>query len=168
MLEWILARFDGKTVKSGKQNIILPANTSTLIAELDFTNEVSENPAHKTYRKECYENRRHYYLSYQLIKNNKVLSSNIEVFVPYKYLSLEKPGLKYKIVKSEDSYNIEISTIKPALFIELGLKESYARFSDNYFHLFPEEKRIIKIVESEIPIKKIKKRFYVKSLVDIY
>ncbi len=167
-LDWILARFDGTEVKSGDQKVILLSNTSTFINELDFTDEVGENPAYHTYRKESYEQRRNYYISYKLVQGDKVLSSNIEVFVPYKYLALQGPLLKHKIEKDDNSLVIEIAAEKFAAFVELGLKNSYARFSDNYFHLLPGEMKKIEVVESEISNEEFMKQFYAKSLIDSY
>ncbi|MFC1548088.1 hypothetical protein ACFL5M_06135, partial [Candidatus Neomarinimicrobiota bacterium] len=53
----ILARFDGTVVKRGNREVVLPANSSTVIGQLDFEQEMDENPEHMTYRKDSYENR---------------------------------------------------------------------------------------------------------------
>ena len=55
-LTWSLYRLNGVLVKQGEQSVQLPANRSTLIAEMDFTAEVGENPQYRTYRKVSYEN----------------------------------------------------------------------------------------------------------------
>jgi beta-mannosidase len=167
-LTWCLYRLDGASVKQGKQPVTLPANSSKLIAELDFTDMVGENPVYRTYRKESYENRRRYLLSYQLVKDNRILSSNFEIFVPYKYLALQKPGLKYSADNKDNELTINVTAEKIALFVELGLKNSYARFSDNYFLLLPGETRNIQIKESEVTIEEFENRFYMKSLVDAF
>jgi beta-mannosidase len=167
-LTWCLFRLDGNAVKQSEQPVNLPANSSTLITELDFTDIVGENPEYRTYRKESYENRRHYLLTYQLVKDDCILSSNFEIFVPYKYLALQNPGLKYSVDNKNNDLTINITSANIALFVELGLKNSYARFLDNYFLLLPGETRNIQIKESEVSIQEFVNQFYVKSLVDAF
>jgi hypothetical protein len=52
--------------------------------------------------------------------------------------------------------------------VELGVRDSYARFSDNYFHLLPGETRTVYVVSSEVPPRELKKGFFVRSLIDSY
>ncbi|UCE08334.1 MAG: hypothetical protein JSW07_10070, partial [bacterium] len=130
--------------------------------------DVGENPEFITYRKDSYENRRQYYFIYELVQGEEVLSSNISFFVPQKYLALEMPGLKYDFQKDNGQLIVNISVERFAAYVELGLKESYALFSDNYFHLLPGKTKTVKIMESEVPDTELMKQFYVKSLVDSY
>ena len=167
-LEWTLARFDGDEVKQGTQEVELPANSSTLIAQLDFEEEVGENPEHGTYRKESYENRSRYYLSYRLVGAKRVLSSDVAFFVPPKYLQLEKPHLKCKIKSMDGQLIVTVSADGFAAYVALGLKNGYARFSDNYFHLLPGETRRVEVIEAEVPDQEFRKQFLLKSLVDSY
>jgi beta-mannosidase len=167
-LKWILARFDGTEVKRSEQPVVLPANCSTLLAELDFEKEAGENPEYITYRKDCYENRGQFYLSYSLVQAGRELCSNVSFFALQKYLALEDPELEYEIKKDGDQLVVKVSAQRFAAYVELGLKESYARFSDNYFHLLPGEVKMIKLIESEVPVTEIENQFYIKSLVDSY
>lgn len=167
-LKWTLGRFDGTEVKHGEKQVVLPANNSTVIAELDFEQEVGENPEFITYRKDSYENRRQYYFMYELVQGKDILSSNISFFVPQKYFALENPKLKYDFQKVNGQLIVNISAERFAAYVELGLKESYTRFSDNYFHLLPEKTKAVKIIESEVSDTELMKQLYVKSLVDSY
>ncbi len=163
-LQWTLARFDGEVVQRGEQEVRLPANSSTLLAEFDFARAVGENPEHTTYRDTDYANRAHYYLTYCLAQGACVLSSNISFFAPFKYLTLEQPQLRYEVTKEKDYVFVTLATERFAAFVELGLAEDYARFSDNYFHLLPGESKKIQFVECNLTEEEIQRRFYVKSL----
>jgi hypothetical protein len=167
-LKWSLARFDGLEVKSGEQDVELSANSSTFITELDFRDEIGENPDHVTYRKDSFEKRRQYYLAYTLSRGTHNLSSNVSFFVPQKYVALNDPGLKYEVEEENGRWIVTVSTERFAAYVELGVKDGYARFSDNYFHLMPGVAKKIIVVDSEVSDERFMKRFYVKSLVDSY
>ena len=85
-LQWSLYKFDGIEKKQREKKVILLANNSILITELDFANDVGENLEYVTYRKDSYENRGKYYLSIKLVQGDKELSSNVQFFVHQKYL----------------------------------------------------------------------------------
>jgi len=163
-LEWALARFDGTEIKRGAQDVLLPTNGSTLLAELDLAHVVGENPEHTTYRDTNYANRARYYLTYRLVQGECVLSSNISFFAPFKYLALEQPQLRCQVAKENDCLVVTIAAERFAAFVELGLANDYARFSDNYFHLLPGKLKKIQIVECSLVEEEVSRRFYVKSL----
>jgi beta-mannosidase len=167
-LQWTLARFDGSEIERGTQDARLPANTSTLFAELDFERVVGENPTHATYRNTNYANRSQYYLAYRLVQGERVLSSNVSFFVPYKYLTLEPPRLKCELKQENGVWLVTVSAERFAAYVELGLKNGYARFSDNYFHLLPGETRRVQIVECGISAEQVRRQLYVKSLLDSF
>ena len=112
--------------------------------------------------------RRNYFLAYQLVRGREILSSNFEIFVPYKYLALQNPELTFTLDKKDNDLIANVSAKKVALFVELGLKDSYARFSDNYFHLLPGESKAIRVRDMDIPESEFETRFYVKSLIDAF
>lgn len=165
-LSWSLASFDGDIVKRGEQTVMLPANSSTLLADLDLAREIGENPEHITYRNTNYENRSRFYLAYQLAQGDRVLSANVSFFAPWKYLALTDPGLKCEV--SRNSPVVTVSAERFAAYVELGLRGRYARFSDNYFHLLPGEAREIAVIEGAATMDEVKDLIYAKSLVDSF
>lgn len=167
-LRWSLRHLNGREIRGESNAVVLPANSSTVIAELDFEDEVGENPNYKTDRKESYQNRRNYCLVYELLQGDRVVSSNISFFVEAKFLPLEDPDLKYTVEKSEGRVMVIVTAEKLAAYVEVGLKDSYARFSDNYFHLPPDQEKRIDVVEAEVAGEEIPGRVYVKSLFDSY
>jgi beta-mannosidase len=167
-LQWSLYKFDGTEEKHGDQEVLLPANNSILITELNFEKDVGENPEYVTYRKDSYENRGKYYLSIKLVQEDKELSSNVLFFVHQKYLQLEEPHITYEIEKKDEELSVNITSERFAAYIELGLKNSYARFSDNYFHLLAGKTKRLKVLETEVEAEEFIKQFYIKSLIDSY
>ena len=167
-LEWELGRFDGGgVVRSGRMEVVLPANASTLLTELDFP-EIVENPDFITYRKFCYENRSRHYLAYSLVRGDEVLSSNAVFFVKPKYLQLEDPGLRWRMERDGDGPVVSVSADRFAAFVRLGVEHGYARFSDNFFHLPPGRTKAVRVLDSEIDPESLEEALFVKSLVDSY
>jgi beta-mannosidase len=167
-LEWELFSFDGSPVKSDKRKITLRANQDALLDTLDFSGFVNETPELSTYRKESYRNRSNYFLSLRLTKNDSLLSSNVVFFVPPKYWPLNEPGIKYTILKENGKTKINVSAKSFAAWVELGVKDSYARFSDNFFHLLPGETKSVFVENSEVTDRDLTEGFFVKSLIDTY
>jgi len=167
-LRWTLGRFDGTVVRRGEQAVKLPANRSTLLAELDFAKEVAEPTGRETYRKKSYENRREYYVSYELVDGERILSSGVSFFVPQKYLALQEPQIERSLMLEHGNWTVTLRARRFAAYVQLGIENSYARFSDNYFHLLPGETRRVEIAETETPSEKLGDRLRVKSLRDVY
>ncbi len=145
-LQWWLGRFDGTEVKRGEQEVVLPANCSTLLAELDIGEEVGEAPDRRTY-----QNRRQYYVAYRLAQGERELSSNVSFFVPPKYLGLQPPDLRWSARRENDRWVVEVTAKRFAAFVHVGLEGGYALLSDNDFHLLPGQTRRVEVLSAEIP-----------------
>ncbi len=166
-LEWMLGSLEGNVVRRGRKSIVLPPNRGIFLEEFDFTEEVGGNPEYGTCRDTNYETRSRYYFSFRLVHKDRELASNVVFFAPYKYLELE-PGLQCSIESQKGEPVISLAADCFAGFVEIGLANSYARFSDNYFHLLPGETKQIRVVECSLPAEELRKQVYVKSLVDTY
>jgi len=167
-LEWELLRFDGTKVKSGKREVRLTANHSSLLETLDLSEFVNEDPELSTYRKESYRNRPEVLLSLRLVHGEILLSSNIVTFVAPKYWPLKDPEIKHTMAIENGRQKITLTAKSFAAWVEIGVKDSYAQFSDNYFHLMPGETKTIYVISSEVPDNELSKRFFVRSLIDTY
>lgn len=167
-LQWVLGRFDGTELLRGEKAVVLPSNRATQLAELDFSQGVSEAPGRQTYRKDSYENRQRFYLAYKLVQGDRELSSGVTFFVPPKYLGLRPPGLRVSTRREDGRLVVEVSAERFAAFVQLGIKDGYAEFSDNFFHLLPGETRSIGVLSAEVPEDQIAARLFVKSLIDSY
>lgn len=165
-MQWSLSRFDGNETKHSEKPVVLPPNGSILIDELDLSTEINENPDFITYRDTNYENRRQYYLSYNLVENGKIISSNVSFFAPYKYLALRQPEIEYETFSENNLLYIILKAKYFAAFVELGVQNEYARFSDNYFHLLPGEARKIELLECDMAVNEVVSKLYITSLSD--
>jgi beta-mannosidase len=167
-LQWSLRRFDGVEVKRGSVSTTLPANRSARIAELSFAEEVGEPPGRRTYRNDSFARASRFYLWYALFRGDEELSSNVAFFAPFKYLQLEDPGLEVKVSEEGGELSVTVRAQRFAAFVELGVQDGYARFSDNDFHLLPGAERRIRVVESAEATDELRERIFVRSLVDSY
>lgn len=166
--EWTLSDFHGNVEKKASKDIKAAANTSAIIEKLDLSEYVSEEPGQSTYRKDSYRKREKQYLALKLVSGDSVLSSNVLFFVPPKYWDLENPEIKQTIAIEKGRIRIDLRAQHFAPYVELGVKDSYARFSDNYFHLVPGETKTVFVVSSELPQRETKDRLFVRSLIDTY
>lgn len=167
VLEWTLGTLEGSVVRRGRRDVILPANKGILLEELDFTAEVGGNPEFGTYRDTNYETRGCHYCSFRLVHEDGELASNVVFFAPFKYLELV-PGLQCCVESEAGEPVISLVAHAFAAFVEIGLANSYARFSENYMHLLPGETRQVRIVECDLPAEEWRRQLQVKSLVDTY
>jgi beta-mannosidase len=101
-------------------------------------------------------------------------SNEVEIFVPFKYLSLQQPGIEVDVSEEEDRYLIRLKAESLACFVELDFAEQDAIFSDNYFYLSSEETKEITLAKSDIrdyqfqDAKELKEKLLVRSLRDTY
>jgi len=72
---------------------------------------------------------------------------------------------------------VEVTAERFAAFVHVGLREGYALFSDNDFHLLPGETRRIDVLSAEVPLApgrsgarpgedQIAARLFARSLID--
>ncbi len=85
-----------------------------------------------------------------LDEDDVVVSSEIEVFVPYKRLALEGSSISYSVIELADEYVIRMMSGGFAAFVELDLRQADAVFSDNFFHLTSKREKAVKLKKSDI------------------
>ncbi len=83
------------------------------------------------------------FVSYLYNKEKKIIHKNI--FYPYrwKHAPLQKVNVRKKIIMRENNYYLEISTGKPALFVDLYNPKLV--FSERGFSVMPEEKILVRM-----------------------
>ena len=94
------------------------------------------------------------------------------IFAPRpKHLDLNrKPGMAQKIARRADgTFDVTLSTKRPALWVWLELDKVDARMSDNFFHLRPGASLKVNVApERELSVTELRKCLAVRSLVDTY
>lgn len=83
-------------------------------------------------------------------EEGNVTSSEIEMFVAYKYLDLDGSSISYSVIELSDEYVIRMMSGGFAAFVELDLKQADAVFSDNYFHLTSKREKTVRVKKADI------------------
>jgi len=107
------------------------------------------------------------------------VTSEIETFVPFKHLQLQKTSISYSITDVTDEYVIRMMSSSLVLFVELDLQHADAIFSENYFNLCSKREKTIILKKSEIryptfdamPIQSgwdLEQQLIIRSLSDTY
>jgi len=99
-----------------------------------------------------------------------VVSSNLVLFSRPKHLELGDPGIAWSVEgDGEGGFDVTLTSERPGLWVWLSLGEADARFSDNFFHLFPGETRTV-TARPAAPMSReeLESQLAVASLVDTY
>ena len=83
-------------------------------------------------------------------EDGNIQSTEIDVFVKYKYLNLEGSSISYSVIELADEYVIRMMSGGFAAFVELDLLQADAIFSDNYFHLTSKREKTVRLKKSDI------------------
>lgn len=83
-------------------------------------------------------------------EDGNIQSTEIDVFVKYKYLNLDGSSISYSVIELADEYVIRMMSGGFAAFVELDLVQADAIFSDNYFHLTSKREKTVRLKKSDI------------------
>jgi len=152
-----LLDFDGKMIWEEASLVEIPANSS------DDYFDVNKSEFRYKYRKEI----AHAVLATELLENGKIISKNYYYFLPFKQLKLPTPAIEHSIVKTDDGFDIEVSTDKLAknVYLQIGNEEGF--FSDNYFDLLPHEKATVHL-KTDISEKQLNEVLSIRTLIDAF
>jgi beta-mannosidase len=128
-----LVDFNGVVIKQEQKNIQLNANSSTKLAAIHQKQWLQNSDTTNTV------------LNMQLLVDNEVVSTNNLYFCSPKNQQLQKPTFK---IKKIDEIHIEITSSKLVRSVWLYTPKIINAFDDNYFDLFPGEKKIITMKEA--------------------
>lgn len=78
------------------------------------------------------------------------VSTETEVFVPYKYLNLKTAKIEVEIKEKEDFFELFISSNVFAPFLELDFENTDAIFSDNFFTISDKQKKCIILHKNDL------------------
>ena len=79
----------------------------------------------------------------KLTTDNDGTYQNSTFLVPYGSLKTESSDIEKRIAFNKDEYQIEIKSSKFTPFVYLYTNKGISSFSENFFHLFPGEKKTI-------------------------
>ncbi len=126
-VRWRLMRLDGEVLDFGEEKVNADPLASKLVFEKDFSNLTLD------------EKRETVFVA-QLLKEDRVLSTQLGTFVRNKHLQLVEPQLKaYLRDDGNGDVLIDVEVGYLARFVELTLDDADVVFSDNYFDVLPGE-----------------------------
>ena len=103
----------------------------------------------------------------RLVCDGKVVSENKQYFNRAKFLKLQKPDIKTKIVKTANGFEIELSTSTLAKSVYLSLPNGNDGFSDNFFDLMPDKPVKIKL-NNNLTLRQMNDNLSIFSLINSF
>jgi len=106
----------------------------------------------------------------KLQDGDELVSENLVTYVRPKHLELCDPCLGVKVKSRGDgSFDVSLSAQRPALWTWLELKGLSASYSDNFLHLMPGERRVIRVTPREkTTLSSLREAVAAHSLYDTY
>lgn len=101
-------------------------------------------------------------MRFRLLSHGKKIAENYLFLLPPKKLNLRKVNISWSLTGE----GIELQSNKLAYGVYIDVPDG-VKLEDNYFHLFPNEKKFVKFT-SAIPLDILKKSIKIKSLTDTF
>ena len=127
VVKWFVCDLEGKTLTTGQKSTAIPPCCDRLVQTLDLSDILADKGL------------RNVIVWLELESQGKIISENMVLFARPKHLELcRKPGIKTVVRQKQDlSFDVVLTTEKPALWCRLELKNTDANYSDNFVHLYP-------------------------------
>jgi beta-mannosidase len=137
-LTWELFTKTGQKITSGYEMLKIDPRKSLCVNRVDFSDYITQFGQGELI------------LNIKARSGSKVLSSNTHLFCQPKYMNLQKPNLNVEIRKVDEfSQEAIITTDVPALWVWVKTNDSDAKYSDNFFDVFPGEQQRVLIRYTE-------------------
>jgi len=155
---WRLTNVRGETLGSGTEPVDIAPGADTLATTLDLSREVKASGT------------RELMLWLELVREGQSVSRNYVSFARPKQLALEKPGLRAEISEiDEGRFSVSLSAERPALWAWISLRDTDARYSDNFVHVVPGSPvEIIVTADSALTRETLESQLELRSLVDTF
>jgi beta-mannosidase len=102
-----------------------------------------------------------------LTSGDRMLSSDVHLFVPYRELELPDPAIEFRVTPADGAARITLQSERFAKDVALSIAGIDGFFSDNFFDLLPGEEIVIVFRPDEkIDIEVVRERLQVRSLAD--
>ena len=150
-----LIDFDGKEYRNYEADVNIPANSNKLVfAENQEKFIGGADPA------QCV-------LLAEFWVENKLVSSNLLYFKPFKDLKMNEPRVEYTIENVDNGFKIIFFTDKLAKNIYMQLGDEKGFFSDNYFDLLPGQKAEIHL-DTDLSEEELREVLTIRTLDDAF
>lgn len=157
-IRWQITDIQGSHLDEGEISVHIPPGKSRSVKIVDAAGILKKYGP------------RNFMFWVELEVNGEVVSSDFASFARPKHLELLDPEIQANIRQTMNgSALITLNARKPALWAWLDLKNTDARFSDNFFHLQPHKPVSVEIITNDkMNLAEIKKQLQVRSLFDTY
>lgn len=159
-IKWALRDNFSNIITEGSKEAEVPALSSVLCETLEFDNILSDDKI-----------KRKTYLEYSFVCDGVDASRGTVLFCRPKHFEFIDPEIKIDVCDENDKFVVTVSPQAYAKYVELDLRDSDCRFSDNYFDLSKGENRQIYVMKETLSRKLSKNEFEssltVRSIFDI-
>ena len=149
---WSLIDCSGVVKAQGNNEFFVEAQTSKQLETLQFDLTNDET--------------RKYLLVVDAIDNEKNEYQNHVAFVQDKHFQFERAELKYQLTINHNDCYLELCSNKVMKYVEIDYEDQDFIFSDNFFFLKPNQKKIISWQKGNQDI--IQEKIKIRSLIDSY
>jgi beta-mannosidase len=155
---WKLRDNYSRVLQTGTCSVTVDPLTAKQCAELDFSDRL---PGLSEQRRS--------YLEFALRVGGATVSAGTVLFVKEKHFEFVDPGLRVDLLRQDGRLVVTVKSKAFAKFVELGLGEIDARFSDNYFDLSAGEEQqvIIEKLSRPAELAELKARLTARSIFEI-
>ena len=155
---WKLTNVEGEEIISDSINTNIKAQANTVVDTLELKNYVNKYGI------------RNLMLWLELKGDEQMIADNFVSFARPKHMDLQEAKIDYKLEKLADNkYLLEFSADKAALWVWLELEDLDARYSDNFFHLYPGKNvKVVVEIAKKTNETNLKKKLKIRFLFDTY
>ncbi len=134
--------FNGKVIRNFKEKVSAKSNTSEVVKVYDVADLVTEEQKHNTIV--------HAWLS---DNRGKEISTRDYFFYWPNKLNLPETTINQSVKYADGKYTVTLSSKKLAKDVFLEIPTLGARFSDNFFTLYPGQKKVVEITHEDLKAK---------------
>ena len=150
-LRWEFRRFDGKTLSSGEEKVILGGVSSARVKALDYKNIPARGA----------------YLKTTLWSEGELLDEKLYLPVPDKDAELPKAEITFSVEYKDGSAFVTLRSDVYARYVFVDSPLVWDNFSDNYFDLEPGSEKVISVPLKDVSPEDFASSLTVKSLTDV-
>ena len=158
VLSWTVSDMRGENIISGHKGIDIPGCRNILAHTLDLRAELDKYTPRDLIV--WFELKNH---------NDEVISENMVTFAKPKHLNLmPDPKISASIKTDTNVFVVTLRSKNPALYVWLELRDSDAKYSDNFIALHPDKSAEIRVTPKlPMSLERFEQSLFIRSLVDL-
>lgn len=136
-VKWSLINSNNQVVRNGEASVEVKPQKAVCAVETDFSDVIVDT------KNQCY-------LAFSAFIDETEVSNGVVLFVKPKEYQFEDPQIQIRVTEQGAQFCVGLTSNTLAYAVALELKHYDAIFSDNYFHLLPQQEKVIRIEKSSI------------------